>query len=124
MKILNCDTTTANDKVRTYKLTRSPEVVKLSTLAGQRIDVTGYCIYEDEKPDRKTGEITTSTITAFMTREGELFASNSETVREEWENILEIFGEDLDKENGYIPVRIIEGMSKNQRKFLTLTYGA
>ena len=124
MKILNCDATTANDKVRTYKLTRSPEVVKLSTLAGQRIDVTGYCIYEDEKPDRKTGEITTSTITAFMTREGELFASNSETVREEWENILEIFGEDLDKENGYIPVRIIEGMSKNQRKFLTLTYGA
>lgn len=124
MKILNCDTTTANDKVRTYKLTRSPEIVKLSTLAGQRIDVTGYCIYEDEKPDRKTGEITTATITAFITREGELFASNSETVREEWENILEIFGEDLEKEGGYIPVRIIEGMSKNQRKFLTLTYGA
>ena len=31
---------------------------------------------------------------------------------------------DLEKEGGYIPVRIIEGMSKNQRKFLTLTYGA
>lgn len=124
MKILATDTNTANDKVLTYKLTRSPEVVKLSTLAGQRIDVTHYCIYEDEKPDRKTGEINTAIITAFMTREGELFASNSATVREEWENILEIFGEDLDKEGGYIPVRIIEGMSKNQRKFLTLTYGA
>lgn len=124
MKILNSDTNTANDKVRMYKLTRSPEVVKLSTLAGQRIDVTGYAIYEDEKPDRKTGEIETSIITAFMTREGELFASNSATVREEWKNILEIFGSDLEKEGGYIPVRIIEGMSKNQRKFLTLTYGA
>lgn len=124
MKILNSDTNTANDKVRMYKLTRSPEVVKLSTLAGQRIDVTGFAIYEDEKPDRKTGEIVTSIITAFMTREGELFASNSATVREEWENILEIFGADLEKEGGYIPIRIIEGMSKNQRKFLTLTYGA
>lgn len=124
MNILSSDTATSNDKILTYKLTRSPEVVKLSTLAGQRIDVTHFCIYEDEKPNRKTGEINTATITAFMTREGELFASNSATVREEWEHILEIFGADLDKEGGYIPIKILEGMSKNDRKYLTLTYGA
>lgn len=123
MNILSTDTATSNDRVLLYKLTRSPEVQKLSTIAGQRIDVSHFALYEDEKPD-KSGEIRKSTIIAFMTREGELFASNSATVRDEWGNILQIFGADLEQEGGYIPVRIIEGISKNDRKFLTLTYGA
>lgn len=122
MTIIRADKHTQDDRVLTYKLTRSPEVQKLSTLSGQRIDVTNYAIYQDEKPDRKTGEIKSTTIIALMTREGEIFASNSATVREEFLNMLEIFGEDLDKEGGYIPVKIIEGVSKNNRTFYTCTY--
>jgi hypothetical protein len=122
MNIIRSDKATQDDRVLTYKLTRSPEVQKLSTLSGQRIDVIHYCIYEDEKPDRKTGEIKATTIIALMTREGEIFASNSATVREEFLNMLDIFGEDLDKEGGYIPVKIIEGVSKNNRTFFTCTY--
>ena len=122
MNIIRSDKATENDRVLTYKLTRSPETQKLSTLSGQRIDVTHFCIYEDEKLDRKTGELKAATIISFMTREGEIFGSNSDTVREEFLNLLEIFGEDLDKEGGYIPVKIIEGVSKNNRTFFTCTY--
>lgn len=122
MTIIKSDKATQNDRVLMYKLTRSPEVQRLSTLSGQRIDVTNYCIYDDEKPDRNTGEIRNATIIALMTREGEIFASNSATIRAEFLNILDIFGEDLEKEGGYIPVKIIEGVSKNNRTFFTCTY--
>lgn len=119
--IINSDNATKTDRVLQYKLTRSPETQKMSSLAGQRIDVAHFCIYEDEKVDRN-GEVTTPTIITLMTTQGEIFGSNSATVLEEFLALVDIFGEDLDKEGGYIPVKIIEGKSKAGRTFYTCTY--
>lgn len=121
MTVITMDKAAAENKVLTYKLTRSPETQKMSSLNDQRIDVTHYCIYEDEKPDRN-GEIKKSTILTVMTRQGEIFGTNSQTMREEFLNLIDIFGEDLETEDGYIPVRVFKAMSKNGREFVTCTY--
>ena len=119
MTIFKCDTKTETDRVLKYKLTRSPETMKMSTLAGQRIDVKHYCIYDDDKIDKNGNEVK-NTILTLMTVEGEIFGTNSESVRKEFLNILEIFEDDLT--DGYIPIRIIQGTSKNNRTFYTATY--
>lgn len=121
MTIITMDKAAAENKVLTYKLTRSPETQKMSGLNDQRIDVIHYCIYEDEKPDRN-GEVKKSTILTVMTRQGEIFGTNSQTMREEFLNLVDIFGEDLEAEDGYIPVRVFKAMSKNGREFVTCTY--
>ena len=121
MTVITMDKAAAENKVLTYKLTRSPETQKMSGLNDQRIDVIHYCIYEDEKPDRN-GEIKKSTILTVMTRQGEIFGTNSATMREEFLNLVDIFGEDLEAEDGYIPVRVFKAMSKNNREFVTCTY--
>ena len=121
MTIITMDNATAGNKVLTYKLTRSPETQKMSNLNDQRIDVIHYCIYEDEKPDRN-GEVKKSTILTVMTRQGEIFGTNSATMREEFLNLVDIFGEELEAEDGYIPVRVFKSMSKNDREFVTCTY--
>lgn len=121
MNIITIDNTAKENKVLTYKLTRSPETQKMSSLNDQRIDIIHYCIYEDEKPDRN-GEMKKSTILTLMTRQGEIFGTNSATMREEFMNLVEIFGEDLEREDGYIPVRVFKAMSKNNREFVTCTY--
>ena len=121
MTVITMDKAAAENKVLTYKLTRSPETQKMSELSDQRIDVVHYCIYEDEKPDRN-GEIKKSTILTVMTRQGEIFGTNSATMREEFMKVIDIFGEDLEAEDGYIPVRVFKAMSKNNREFVTCTY--
>lgn len=121
MNIITIDNAAGENKVLTYKLTRSPETQKMSSLNDQRIDIIHYCIYEDEKPDRN-GEMKKSTILTLMTRQGEIFGTNSTTMREEFMNLVEIFGEDLEREDGYIPVRVFKAMSKNNREFVTCTY--
>lgn len=121
MNIITIDNAARENKVLTYKLTRSPETQKMSSLNDQRIDVIHYCIYDDEKPDRN-GEMKKSTILTLMTRQGEIFGTNSATMREEFMNLVEIFGEDLEREDGYIPVRVFKAMSKNDREFVTCTY--
>lgn len=117
MKILRTDAKSKDDKKLMYKLTRSPEAVKLSTLSGQRIDVLHYAFYEDEK---KEGEVTN--ILSMLTPEGEVFATNSDSVQREFLNVLEFFEDDLAADGGYIPIRIVEGKSKNGRTFYTCTY--
>ena len=117
MTIEKTDAKSRDDKKLLYKLTRSPEAMKLSTLSGQRIDVIHYAIYEDEK---KPGEVTT--VISFLTPEGEVFATNSESVRREFMNILDFFEDDLTADGGYIPIKIIEGKSKNGRTFYSCTY--
>lgn len=121
MKILRIDTLSDNDRVLKYKLTSSPTVQKMSTLDDQRIDVAHYAIYVDEKADRN-GEIKETTVLSVMTRQGELFATNSNTVIEEFLKLIDVFGADLETDGGYIPVRVFSGISKNDRKFFTCTY--
>lgn len=117
MTIIKTDAKSRDDRKLLYKLTRSPEAVKLSTLSGQRVDVVHYAIYEDAKDDGKT-----ETILSLITPEGEVFATNSDSVQREFLNVLEFFEDDLAADGGYIPIRIVEGKSKNGRTFYTCTY--
>ena len=121
MKIIECNERVQGNKVLTYKLTRSPETQTMKTLVDQRIDVSNYCLYEDEKAD-KDGVIKTNLILSVMTRQGETFATNSQTFIREFGDVTDIFGEDLSPDDGYIPIKVIQGVSKNDRKFISCCY--
>ena len=121
MNILRTDAKSKGNKVLLYKLTRSPETQKMSTLDGQRIDVEHYCFYENLKTDKNGNESMVSILT-LMTREGEIFGTNSKTIIEEFESILDIFEEDLEPEGAAIPIKVISGVSKNDRTYFTVAY--
>ena len=73
-----------------YRLTKSPEIAKLSTVKGQEIEIERFLVHED--PDQN-GEIVT--VAAFATTQGELFATNSRTfTRDFWK--LEVGGASRD----------------------------
>lgn len=120
-RIIYADPKTENDRLLKYKLTTSPEIQKMSDLEGQRIDIIHFCEYEDVKVDREGVEKATIVL-SVMTREGEMFATNSSTVRDDFRNIFDIFGDDLNYDNGTIPVRIKSGQSKNGRKYFFMVY--
>lgn len=120
MEITRIDRNAEGNKKLIYKLTSSPEVQKMSTIDDGRIDVTHYCFYTDTK--ERNGETTTVDVLALMTRQGEIFGTNSQTVQFEFIRVLDLFEEDLEAEDGYIPLRIFKGLSKNNRTFLTCAY--
>lgn len=120
MEITRIDKNAAENKKLIYKLTSSPEVQKMSSIDDGRIDVTHYCFYTDIK--ERNGETATVDVLALMTRQGEIFGTNSQTVQNEFSRVLELFEEDLETEGGYIPLHIFKGVSKNNRTFLTCAY--
>lgn len=116
MTIIKIDSRSENDKKALYKLTKSPETVKLSDQDGSRFEVTAYCLYDESKdPD------TPKEILALMTKEGEVFGTNSATAISGFLDILDIFEDDL-VNNGFIPVRVVTSKSKNNRTFIMLVY--
>lgn len=120
MEVIRIDKNAEGNKKLIYKLTSSPEVQKMSTIDDGRIDVTHYCYYTDQK--ERNGEFTTVQVLALMTRQGEIFGTNSQTVQSEFSRVLDLFEEDLEAEGGYIPLHIFKGVSKNNRTFLTCAY--
>lgn len=70
-----------------YALTKDPFVEKLSEHIGQKLGVTGYCIFEDA--DKKTGEL--KTMLSFELEEGAPIATNSPTVIQSFKDIIEIY---------------------------------
>lgn len=120
MEVTRIDKNAEGNKKLIYKLTSSPEVQKMSTIDDGRIDVTHYCFYTDQK--ERNGEVSTVQVLALMTRQGEIFGTNSATVQAEFTRVLDLFEEDLEVEGGYIPLHIFKGVSKNNRTFLTCAY--
>ena len=62
-------------------------------------------------PDRETGEI--KEVIAIATPDGELFATISNTFREEFMDMVNYFGSDLGA------IKVISGTSKAGRKYVT-----
>lgn len=113
MKIVKA---TANlTPVDIYKLCMNPNAAKMKDVAGQRLEVDRFALYEDV--DKKTGEV--QNILAIKTREGEVFATNSRTFIEEFVKMVDFF-EGYNMEVGAIG--IVKGNSKNGREFITCTY--
>lgn len=104
---------TANlSKKDLYFLTSAPTAQKMSEHEGERIDVAKWCIYEDEKEDGSS-----LTITAILTPEGEVFATNSATFRRSFLDVANIF----DEGNGFA-VMVTGGESKTGRHYIDCVY--
>ena len=95
-----------------YDLTLSPKTQKMKDALGTVLDVAAWCVYEDED---KNGN--PRTILALSTPEGETFATNSQTFREDFLAMVDMFGPD-----GVTSLEVISGTSKAGREFITCAY--
>lgn len=92
-----------------YKLMKSPEVKKMSEAEGSILQIQSWVQYNS--PDRETGEV--KEVIAIETPDGELFATISNTFREEFLDMVAYFGSDLGA------IKVIAGTSKAGRKYIT-----
>lgn len=97
------------DPKTAYKLMKSPEVKKMSEAEGSILEIESWVQYNS--PDRETGEI--KEVIAIATPDGELFATISNTFREEFTDMVNYFGPDLGA------IKVIAGTSKAGRKYIT-----
>lgn len=98
-----------------YNLTMSPATQKMKSVIGQRIEISAWAIYEDV--NKKTGEV--QEVLSIITPEGETFATNSPTFKEDFSNMFQLF-RDMGEEVHTITVT--SGTSKAGREFITCTY--
>ena len=92
-----------------YKLMKSPAVKKMSEAEGSVLQIESWIHYNS--PDKETGEI--KEVIALATPDGELFATISNTFREEFLDMVNYFGPDLGA------IEVIAGTSKAGRKYIT-----
>lgn len=97
------------DPKTAYRLMKSPEVKKMSEAEGSILEIDSWVQYNS--PDRETGEI--KEVIAIATPDGELFATISNTFREEFTDMVNYFGPDLGA------IKVIAGTSKAGRKYIT-----
>lgn len=98
-----------------YRLTKSPEIAKLSTVKGQVLDIDRFIVYEDNKVDG--GAVV---IAAFETAHGELFATNSRTFTNDFLDIVtmcEETGAPMPKQ-----IKVLEKTGKSGRAYIQCVY--
>lgn len=113
MNILNMSGTL--DVAQLYKLSKSPEIAKLSTVKGEEIEIANYLVYEDESAD---GNVTT--VASFETAQGELYASNSKTFVRDFRDILSMCveaGAPMPKR-----IKVLPKVGKSGREYLQCVY--
>lgn len=108
MEVINKFPETMDNRTA-YKLMKSPEVKKMSEAEGSILEIESWIHYNS--PDRETGEV--KEVIAVATPDGELFATISNTFREEFLDMVNYFGSDLDA------IKVIAGTSKAGRKYIT-----
>lgn len=96
-----------------YMMTRSPNLLKLSSIKDTTIIFDAYVLYEDEKVT-KDGEVKTVRILSIRTEDGKLYATNSQTFIDEFMYIVNLFSVSL-------PIRVVGGVSRSGRNFITCT---
>lgn len=113
MNILNMSGTL--DVAQLYKLSKSPEIAKLSTVKGEEIEIANFLVYEDENAD---GDVTT--VASFETVQGELYATNSKTFVRDFRDILSMCVE----AGAPMPTRIkvLPKVGKSGREYLQCVY--
>lgn len=101
---------TTDEKVLTYKLTRSPKMQKMSDIPdGAELIVSEYALYEDVNSDGEKQDIL-----SILTSNGDIYGTNSATFQREFEVITDIF------EGSSIPaITVVHGKTKNGRDFIT-----
>lgn len=96
-----------------YFLVTSPEIKKMKELAGESIELIDWIIYNTV--DRETGE--TYKVLSISTAKG-TFATNSPTMIESFEQIIECF------DNDFKVINIFTGKSNKGREFLMCSYNS
>ena len=100
-----------------YQLTKSPKIQRIKDCAGQRFEVAKWCFYEDI--DKKSGD--TKEILSMMTPESEVFATNSETFKNDFKDILSLL-ESAGMSGTIFSIEVITGKSKAGREFFTCAF--
>lgn len=98
-----------------YSLTMSPKYRKMKDAIGSRIEIEAWASYEDV--NKKTGEI--QEILAIMTPDGEIFATNSPTFKEDFFQMQGLF---RDMGETVHAISVISGTSKAGREFISCAY--
>ena len=98
-----------------YRLTKSPEIAKLSTVKGQTLELERFIVYEDNNAD---GEA--AVIAAFETVQGELFATNSRTFTNDFLDIVTM----CDETGAALPkqIKVLEKTGKSGRSYIQCVY--
>ena len=113
MKIINSSENLTPKEI--YSLTMSPKTQKMKDAIGSRIEIGAWAAYEDV--NKKTGEL--QEVLAIMTPEGEIFATNSPTFKEDFFQMQDLFsnmGETVHS------ISVISGTSKAGREFISCAY--
>lgn len=103
------------DMATLYRLTKSPEIAKLTTVKGQELELEKFIVYEDSSVD---GVITT--VAAYETTAGELFATNSPTFTRDFLDILAMC-----KEAGAAfpkKIKVLPKTGKSGREYIQCVY--
>lgn len=98
-----------------YNLTMSPKTGKMKDAIGSRIEIGAWAVYEDL--NKKTGEI--QEVLAITTPDGEIFATNSPTFKEDFFQMWELF---RDMGETVHTISVISGTSKAGREFISCAY--
>lgn len=115
MKIVNASgELTMREK---YDLTMSPKIQRIKDCEGQTIEVAKWCEYADI--DKKSGE--EKHILSMMSPDGEVFATNSATFKEDFFAINDMLS-DSGMTGTVFSLEVITGTSKAGRQFFTCAY--
>lgn len=94
-----------------YKLSKDPKIQKMSENIGRTVNVDSWIIYSEL--NAKGEEVV---VLSIKDQDGTVLATNSKVFREQFEDIAEICGGDVDM------IEIISGLSKNNREYVTCSY--
>lgn len=101
-----------------HAMTRANSIKKMESAKGSTLNIDSWVLYEDEKTDKQTGEV--SAVTVLSIRDGdEVFATVSHTFKEEFfaiKNMCEDVGEAFDH------VIVTTGTSRAGRTFITCAF--
>jgi hypothetical protein len=98
-----------------YRLTKSPDVAKLTTMKNQELDLARFIVHEDVT---NTGE--SITVAAFETEQGEVFATNSPTFTRDFLDILTMCKEA--GEPAPHRIKVLPKMGKSGREYIQCVY--
>ena len=100
------------NKEEQYFLTKSQDVQKMKEAVGSVLELESWCIYTDHNADGEEVELF-----AMRTVDNETFATNSMTFIRAFREILDIF-----EPEEVIKLKVMDGVSKNGRTFVTCAY--
>lgn len=77
-----------------YRYTKDASVEKLSDHVGESITVVGFIRFQESSID-KNGEQVTHEVLSLILDDGSAIGTNSKTVQKTFDNMADIFGDDL-----------------------------